>query len=93
MELKDKIVMCNLTQSVFKLLKIEAVKRGASLGSLMSEAALAWVKFLKKEEMEERRLKNQIAEIETLKQEYEEIQTEMDILLDKRASAKRKYRR
>jgi hypothetical protein len=82
-----------LTPRVFRLLKIEAVKRGCSLGSIMGEAALAWVKFLKKEEMEDRKARNELAELETIKKEAEEVQAELDLLLATRASAKRKYRR
>jgi hypothetical protein len=82
-----------LPQRVMKLLKIEAVKRETTLGSIMGEAGLAWIKFLKKEEMEDRKKRNELFEMEQLRREAEEIQADLDLLLKNRAEAKRKYRK
>lgn len=82
-----------LKPQVMKLLKIEAVKRETTLGSIMSEAGLAWVKFLKGLEMEERKKRNELSEIERISKETEEVQAELDLLLKERAESKRRYRR
>lgn len=86
---KAKQVAIYLTPRVFKLLGVEAVNRGTTKGHIVAEAVLAWFKFLRKEEIIERKERNELAEIEQLEKEAEGFQTELDLLLKETKTKKR----
>lgn len=79
-----------LSPKVKKMVAIEAIKRETTIGDFVGEAVLAWFKFLKKMELEDRVLRNELSEIESLKAEQAYIQTELDLLLKIREEKKQR---
>lgn len=73
-----------------KMVAIEAIRRETTIGDFVGEAVLAWFKFLKKMEIEDRIERHETAELEALKKEQEYIQTELDLLLKTREEKKRR---
>lgn len=61
-----------------KRLHIYAIRKNRTLGSIISEAALHWVKDGLKEEMKEMEVRKDMAEIEKLRREMEDIQEQID---------------
>lgn len=82
-----------LPPRIFKLLSIEAANRGTTKGQIISEAVLAWFKFLRKEEIIERKERNELAEIDKLEKEAEGFQTELDLLLKEYETKKQNKKR
>jgi BioD-like phosphotransacetylase family protein len=78
------MVAMQISTHVKKLIHIEAVKRETTIGSIMSEAALAWIKFLRKIEMDEKIKKNDLSEMERLKKELYELQEALDEVVNAR---------
>lgn len=83
-------VQVYLSPRVFMKLKVEAVRRRTTLGSLMSEAGLAWCKWLDKAEMEDRKEQKDLKAVERLQREIDDTQAELDQLLKDRKEFKHK---
>lgn len=79
-----RAVSIYMSPKVHKLVHIEAIRTGTTMGDLVGEAILAWLKENKKKEMEERRLRNELADIDKLEQEYKDTQKELNLLLKER---------
>jgi len=88
---KRAIVAVQISKRVKKYIHMEAIRRETTIGSIMGEACLAWIKFLRKVELEER-MKNNDPNIETLKAELIEIQSELVEVLKYRKATKNKTR-
>lgn len=83
-------VQVYLSPRVFKKLRVEAVKRDTTLGSLIGEAGLAWCKWLDKAEMEDRKEHKDLKAVERLQREIDDTQAELDQLLKDRKDFKHK---
>lgn len=90
---REGSVTVYLTPRIKRLLKIEAVNREASMGSIMGEAALAWIKFLKEIEIKNQREAANKYECEKLENELNNIQSELDIVRNERKEAIERRRR
>lgn len=91
--MKDIKVQVYLTPAVKKLLDIEAIKKKTTKGNIASEAIIAWFKFGRKWEMNDRKERKEFAEVERLKAEADKLHADLEELLQTRELNKAKRRR
>jgi hypothetical protein len=81
---EESKVSIYLPPSVKKRLHKEAIDKGITLGTMVSVACLSWVRGGKKAEMEDRKIRNEFADIDRLMKETEELEAQLEMLLKKK---------
>jgi hypothetical protein len=92
-KMRDIKVQVYLPPHIKKQLQIEAVRKKISMGQLASEALLAWGKFLRKWEMNDRKERQEFAEVERLKAEADKLHAELEVLLQNREANKKRRKK